>query len=198
MDREFIDDLNLLTDNGEGSTFQWPSSESDEQNIQLEFHKKTLKGVNPSTILETGTHKANFDYFAKTILPDIKIFTFGIDVWSANCVDKVNDYFGEKFISFYQGNSLHTLPNFKPEKQIDLAWVDGGHTEQIAYSDLMQCNRLNIPVILVDDYSLIPEVKNAIKKFVADTEYNISEITKDARGICRLDLPLHQKRFPKN
>jgi len=185
---------------GTGSTFHWPEDKGDHMKMQIEFQKKILQEVNPSVILEVGTHTAQFDYMAKTFLPKVQVHSFGLDMWSLLFVALVNDYFSEEFITFHQGDSTQTLLEFTPEEAIDLAWVDGGHTFPIALSDLRECGRMNIPHILVDDFTLgehgfNAEVNAAVLRFIEESkvmkdhghkEYEIAEVSEDERGICYL------------
>jgi hypothetical protein len=85
-DHSFLLKLALIFDNNEGSTFY---GNVDQQKIQLEFHKKCFLEINPKNILEIGTHKANYSYFAKKNCPEVKIVTFGIDPESEKCVNLV-------------------------------------------------------------------------------------------------------------
>ena len=185
---------------GTGSTFHWPADKGAHMRMQLAFQKKILQEVNPATILEVGTHTAHFDYMAKVFLPEVKVHSFGLDQWSILFVALVHDYFSEDFITFHKGDSTKTLAEFTPEVPMDLAWVDGGHTFPIALSDLRECGQMNIPHILVDDFSLgehglNAEVNAAVQRFVEESkvmknhghlEYEIAEVSGDERGICYL------------
>tara|TARA_Y100000034_G_C6698781_1_gene308045 strand:+ start:60 stop:680 length:621 start_codon:yes stop_codon:yes gene_type:complete len=188
FDTAFIKELNLLSNSQEGSTFGWFSKDRDSQMGQIEFHKKILTKLNPSVILEIGTHKANYCYMAKTFLPDVKIYTFGIDDWSKKCVNAVNSYFKENFITFIHGSSIKTLPLFETTDKIDLAWVDGDHSKATCLSDLKQCDRLNINNIMIDDYRSTSNVNGAVKIFIKGTDYKFAEeSTNDYRGICYIN-----------
>lgn len=184
-DFNFLNKLANVFGNIEGSTFFSPNM--DQQKIQLEFHKKCFSKINPKNILETGTHKANYSYFIKKNYPEIKIITFGIDPQSQECVNLVEEYFNENFIEFHCGNTIETLSNYNTSLQLDLAWVDGGHNFDCAYSDLSNCARLGIKNILIDDVTLISDVDMAVNEFlIKNPNYNLVDKSDDERGIVWL------------
>ena len=154
--------------------------------IQTNFLSKYLKEINPANILETGTNSGCFSILVKETLGKRNIHTFGIDEWSEECINKIHEHYGEKFINFYVGNSLQTLSNFSLEEKIDFAWVDGGHEFNVATSDLKNCQRLNIKNIFVDDYNYITSVRNAVDNFVSISEYIIADLSIDERGVVYL------------
>jgi hypothetical protein len=181
-DYDFLLKLSNIWGNIEGSTFFSPNL--DQQKLQLEFHKKCFSEINPKNILEVGTHKANFSYFVKKNFPNVKVVTFGIDPESEQCVNLVQEYFSENFIEFHCGNSLQTFSNYNTSLKFDLAWVDGGHSFDCAYSDLNNCLRLGIKNILIDDVTLLPEVKRAVIEFLDKSpNYKIIDESTDERGI---------------
>lgn len=164
----------------EGSTFQ---NKREETIIQTSFIADILLGIGAKFILETGTHKANFDYFCKLILPDVKIVTFGNNAKSKDCVDYLNGLFGT-YITFFLGDTKLTLPKCQTGHQIDFAWVDGGHDYNTCMSDLINCSRLNIPNICVDDYNRL--VKRPVTDFIQKTHYELISTSSDDRGIAYL------------
>ena len=128
-----------------------------------------------------------FCYFAHLNAPFAKIDTFGNILESRDSVKILNQEFGD-YITFHLGDSRTTLSNFCPAYQIDFAWVDGGHDLETCSSDLLNCDRLRIPRILVDDYRGIEEVKKAVDQFVSVHDYKIVSATgaEDNRGIVYL------------
>ena len=184
-DYDLLLTLSNVWGNVEGSTFYSPNL--DQQKIQLEFHKKCFSEIKPKTILEIGTHKANYSYFVKKNYPDIKIVTFGIDPQSEECVNLVQKYYSENFIEFHCGNSINTLSEYNTPLKFDLAWVDGGHSFECAYSDLNNCVRLGIKNILVDDVVLISDVNKAVVEFLnKNPNYSLKDKSTDERGIVWL------------
>ena len=179
-DYDFLNKLFSTWDQVEGSTFGW--DDMSESLKQMELHKKAFLLIKPKNILEIGTHKGSYSYFCKTEISDCKIWTFGIDPESKACTDLINDYFNEKFITFIEGDSTKTMPNFKEDVKFDIAWVDGNHTYEYAMIDLEQCDRLNINNILVDDMEMTT-VRSAVNDFIAKTGYKLIEESKDSRVI---------------
>lgn len=169
-DYDFLNELYIQFDHHEGCSFGWRTV--DALLSQILFHEKTVESLNPKTVLEVGTYKAMYPYFLKKNISDVKVYTFGIDEGSQKCVDLVNKYFNEEFVSFTLGDSRETLSEFDPKDIVfDLAWVDGGHTYDVAYSDLINCARLEVPEILIDDVDM-HEVKSALNKFLSNTYEN--------------------------
>ena len=89
---------------------------------------------------------------------------------------------------------FETLSEFDPEDlTFDMAWVDGGHTQDVAYSDLINCARLNIPEILIDDVDMAP-VSSALNQFLSNVYendegeyvYEIVEQSRSERMITRI------------
>ena len=170
---------------GEGSLFNNPNKIA--QKKQIDFLTKHLKQLKPKTILETGTHTAFFDLLASEIIPEIKIYTFGISDFSSEAVKILKEERGVD-ITFYEGDSAKTLTDFNTKDTIDFAWVDGGHFGDVPIKDLYNCNRLNIPHIFVDDYRYVPDVTQAVHKFASETDYEIISESdpEDDRGIVYL------------
>jgi cephalosporin hydroxylase len=179
-DYDFLNQLFNSWDQNEGSTFGWDNMNGSFEQILM--HKKVFLILKPTNIIEIGTHKGSYSYFAKMELPDCKIWTFGIDPESKHCTDLINKHFKEKFITFIEGDSKKTMPNFNEDIKFDLAWLDGDHNYEGAISDLRQCERLNINNILVDDLSM-DIVRSAVNDFVKKSKYTLIEESKDSRII---------------
>lgn len=196
-DYDFLNKLYVMFLDDEGALFNWLSCGSLVN--QLNFHKKWISEIKPKFVLEVGTHKGFYSYFMKKLVPDIKIHTFGINEESQLCVDEIHKFFEEEFITFYPGDSVETLTNFENTDQIkfDLAWVDGGHTYECAYSDLQNCDRLGIENILIDDCDN-HDVSKALDDFIQSKsegqEYTYVSIEQDPseRNITYI------KRVPTN
>jgi hypothetical protein len=157
----------------------------------MRFIESLLKDINPESILETGTESALFCYFVKCVLPKVKVVTFGMndgcnetgDNRSEKCTNFLNEKF-DNYIEFIEGDSRFTLTNYNTTKQIDFAWIDGGHIHDILFSDLENCNRLGIKHICIDDCIMIPEVKNTVLDFLTKyNNYKLVSKTNENRGI---------------
>lgn len=154
------------------------------RNEQVDFLSKYLLQINPKKILETGTNKGCFSILAREILGEnIEVYTFGIDAWNGDCVDIINEHYDSNFVSFILGDSANTLSKFN-EKNIDFAWIDGGHEIEECLADLNNCKRLNINNIFVDDYNTT--VKEAVDKFIEKEDYYIFDQSNDERKIAYL------------
>jgi hypothetical protein len=69
---------------------------------------------------------------------------------------------------FYPGDTRLTLKQANVGAQF--AWIDGGHDADIPLNDLMQCFRLRIPFVAVDD-TTYPSVNGAVKYMLENTPY---------------------------
>ena len=191
-DYDFLNELYIQFDHGEGCSFGWTTI--DALISQVTFHEKAIESIQPKLVLEVGTYKSMYSYLLKKNLPEVKVHTFGINDGSQKCVDLVNKHFDEDFVTFYLGDSVETLSEFDPEDlTFDMAWVDGGHTYDVAYSDLINCARLDIPEILIDDVDMAP-VSSALNQFLSNVyenedgefTYEIVEQSKSERMITRI------------
>lgn len=154
---------------------------------QVNFLASILKKTKAKKILETGTHRAMFCYIAYLCDNKIAIDTFGNLAGSQIGVDILNQKHG--FYSYYHlGDSKQTLTNFYPDYQIDFAWIDGGHSFEDCTSDLVNCARLGIPSIAVDDYKWANSINKAVNNFTEKYTYKIASISNlaDYRGIVLL------------
>ena len=155
--------------------------------LQVRFHEECLQIVKPKYVLETGTHKALYSYLLKINLPNVRVHTFGIDEESQKCVDFLNNHFKENFITFHLGDSKETLSGFMTNIPFDLAWVDGDHFYEGAYLDLVNCARLNIGHILIDDVNS-PSVEHALAKFLEEhSQYQLKKQSPFERKITWLE-----------
>jgi hypothetical protein len=192
FDYEFIEKLHSVDVSCDGSTFYYDSGDVsgdlESMRVQVLSHVQVLEELKPKRILEVGTHKAQYAYLAKKVLPEVEIVTFGIDEPSQICVDMVNEYYDNEFIEFHPGDSLETLSSYETDKKFDLAWVDGGHSYECAFSDLENCARLGIDTILLDDTRTYPDrVGRAMIDFNEQFGYNLISTSDDCRGIAWLE-----------
>ena len=202
IDNKLLDKLGSAYGSFEGSTFNYPARNLDGDKdwlIQTYFKISVLEKVNPRMILEVGTHRGDFCYLAKLVCPKVKIFTFGWDEESRDCIEILNDYFKEDFIHFCHGDSTVTMPTFfnktsnsksfnRVLQDIDLAWIDGGHHFDVAFSDIMIACKTGIPYIMVDDCN-VDRVKGpeaAIRKNLELYNYEIVKKSADLREVWLL------------
>jgi hypothetical protein len=133
--------------------------------IQQDFVEKIIRELKPRHVVEIGTNKAFFDYFLLTIDENIFIDTFDIAPIFSQGVDILNSLFNFK-IKFHLGDSKKTFAKFGADYQVDLAYIDGGHGYPECISDLLNCERLEIPFVLVDDCKLIEDVLKAVQEMI--------------------------------
>lgn len=192
-DYDFLNELYAQFDDDEGCLFGWWEN-VDSLLSQILFHEKVIDEIKPKFVLEVGTYKSMYSYFLKKNLPDVKVHTFGINEESQKCVDLVNQYFDKNFVTFYVGDSTKTLTEFEPKDiTFDMAWVDGGHICDVAYSDLINCARLKISEILIDDVDM-GNVSRALNKFLNNTfendndeySYEVVDQSRSERMITRV------------
>lgn len=175
--------------------YEWDTQqEAYSHPIQLPYLMTQLKRIKPKRLLEIGTNCGFFCYFAKRVLPDLKIITFDSEnaAKSSKAVNFLNNHFGSYDITFVKGDSKWSFPSFvedfspKTDMSIDFAWIDGSHDYFPALSDLNSAGELGIPHIYADDYHSIEDVRVAISVFSNSFPYNLVGVTRDNRGIAYL------------
>ena len=190
---ELLNKLKETTTSKEGNLLIYCDG-ADAMQSQVSFLQKYLKKINPKFVLETGTNLGCFSVLLKEILSDTKLITFGIDNFSSQCVNIIEDYYKDNFIEFIHGDSRITFSEYdSKDKEIDFAWIDGGHAFDVCLSDLINCDRLNIENIFVDDYGYPTDQDNptgsvrlAVNEFCHTHQYNIVDFEDNGRNIVYL------------
>lgn len=167
MNRLFIKQLHEINSSQEGSLF---NNDSSEILLQTNFIQNIIAMIQPENVVEIGTNKGFFSYFVSQYNVIKHIDTFDIEIFSDEAVAMINKENRNSKIKFYHGNSKQTFTNFVPEYQIQLAYIDGCHDYDICLCDLINCDRLEIKNILVDDYN-IKSVKKAGDNFCRKFNY---------------------------
>ena len=150
LDHTLLQRLKETHSHGQGSTFCYGNASEEWENHTL-WKINWLKKISPSHIVEVGTHRGHFCYLAKLVLPEVKIHTFGDQIESVDCIEILNEYFSEEYITFTLGDSVQTFTEFGPNQEYQLAWIDGGHRYGIVRNDLENCKRLKIENLMIDD-----------------------------------------------
>jgi len=183
--------------------YDWGQAPNPCVDDQLKYLWLQLKKINPSIILEVGTNEGFFCYFAHLVLPHARIVTFD-NRMESDCREAViilQAHFKKQFIKLIEGDSQETLTSFADSRlqvsdapPIEFAWVDGCHDTPVVLSDLVNCAKLKIPNIFLDDYKVtvsteysLPalNVKNAVDLFLRQSaEYDLLHVTGDPRGIA--------------
>jgi len=175
--------------------YEWNThQETTAHTIQLPYLMTQLRRIKPKRVLEVGTNCGFFCYFAKRVLPDVKIVTFDSEAAarSSKAVDFLNAHFDSDDITFVKGDSQWAFPSFvddfsiKTDMPIDFAWIDGSHDYFPVLSDLNSAGELGIPHIYADDYHNIEDVRVATSVFSNSFPYNLVGVTRDFRGIAYL------------
>ena len=135
---------------------------------QTEFLRWALHQADPKVILETGTNKGMFIYFVSLVARGVTIHTFDTDPRSAQAVELINRAQQNVAAVFHEGDTRQTLKELNVSPQF--AWIDGGHEADIPLNDLMQCFRLRIPYVAVDD-TAYPTVHGAVQYMLENTPY---------------------------
>ena len=80
----------------------------------------------------------------------LSCFDLGEHSYTQPCFDKLKEKFGDR-IQITLGDSTLTLPNVTGT--FDLIHIDGGHSTEVATSDIEQCYRLSEPgtILIMDD-----------------------------------------------
>lgn len=126
---------------------------------QVEFLRWALQMARPRLILETGTDKGFFGYLLSWLLEDAELHTFDIRPEAERVVALLNAEQHNLRCFFYLGDSRESLLRFTVPVQF--AWIDGGQSTDAVISDLLQCYRLRVPYVAVDDTAYRP-VRKAI------------------------------------
>jgi hypothetical protein len=137
---------------------------------QTEFLRWALHLAGPQVVLETGTNKGMFGYLISLLLKGVVLHTLDANPQAAKAVDILNCQQPNVRCCFYEGDSRVTFPALNVGARF--AWIDGGHATEVAISDLLQCYRLKVPFIGVDD-TAYSTVKNAVDYFLDHTSYKV-------------------------
>ena len=160
---------------------------------QVEFLRWALAQARPAVIVETATNKGLFLYLVSLLCRDVTVHTFDRDPRCARAAELVNQSQCNVVAVFHEGDTRQALRDLNVEAQF--AWIDGGHDADIPLSDLMQCYRLRIPYVAVDD-SAYPELQQAVQYMTGQTPYRIAGnpfIEHDRRRAVLLHLPSEQR-----
>lgn len=146
----------------------------------------------PRAVVETGTNKALFGLLLTHVLPvdhRWSLHTIDINPEAARAVAALNAACRGVDAHFYAGDSRAALPRVLREVAPDLAWVDGDHSAEGCLADLRALDAARVPLILVDDATLLPEVAQALYTFLAEAHYAAAHsphAAADSRGIAVL------------
>jgi predicted O-methyltransferase YrrM len=78
-------------------------------------------------------------------------FDLGEHSYTLPCYKKLKETFGDR-IQLIIGDSMKTLKNI--DDRFDIIHIDGGHSTEVAESDIIQSHRLSLPgsILIMNDY----------------------------------------------
>ncbi len=143
-------------------------TEEDTVEAQVEFLRWALACAKPTRLIEIGTHKGFFGYLLSLILDSAELHTFDVDPASGTASEILNQNQTHIKCVFHEGDSRLTFPHCQYRAQF--AWVDGGHFTDMVLSDLLQCYRLRVPWVAIDD-TVYATVREAVDYVCIHTPY---------------------------
>ncbi len=161
-------ELCTLTDSPHGNLLERTSDATAE--AQTEFLRWALNLSHAVTIIETGTNKGMFGCLL-SVIAYRGVLLSTIDQWdqSFRATQAIKDS-GQIAIRFHHGDSRKCLAAFK--QTANFAWIDGGHEGDVPLSDLLNCHRLRVPYVAVDD-TVEPDVGAAVQNVIDRGLYEI-------------------------
>jgi len=117
---------------------------------------------------------------------NINCYDLGEHKYTMPCYEKLKETFGDR-INIVIGDSTITLRNVNA--QYDLIHIDGGHSTEVAESDIINCYRLskNKTILIMDDYDF-PNLHELWDKYIRI--YNLKQLQ-----ISVYDSPHHDIKY---
>jgi len=117
---------------------------------------------------------------------NINCYDLGEHKYTMPCYEKLKETFGDR-INIVIGDSTITLQNVN--EQYDLIHIDGGHSTEVAESDIINCYRLskNKTILIMDDYDF-PNLHDLWDKYIRI--YNLKQLQ-----ISVYDSPHHDIKY---
>jgi precorrin-6B methylase 2 len=126
---------------------------------QIEFLRWSLALTRPRVVLEVGTNKGLFPYLVSLLLEGVEVHTVDVRPDAGRAVALLNERQQAVRCVFHEGDSREVLPRL--EVRPDFAWLDGGHETDAVIGELLQCWRLGVRYVAVDD-TAYPSVRQAV------------------------------------
>jgi predicted O-methyltransferase YrrM len=116
----------------------------------------------------------------------ISCFDLGEHKYTMSCYEKLKETFGDR-INITIGDSTKTLPTVI--NSYDLIHIDGGHSTEVAYSDIIHSYRLSKQgtILIMDDYDF-PNLHNIWNSYIII--YNLKKL-----HINVYDCPHHDVKY---
>jgi predicted O-methyltransferase YrrM len=128
----------------------------------------TWKGEHAQRMIQTAQNVNNSKdivYYGFDLWDDMDRNTFEYEVakWPPSQItveERLNSTLATIYL--YKGNTLQTLPNFiddNPDIDIDLIFMDGGHSFETCQSDWNNISKIvkENTIVLIDDYLVYPD-----------------------------------------
>lgn len=163
---------------------EWGLLDNYDTNImhnQMQFLADILLKGQPRNILEIGTNKGYFSYFASCVCPKVEIDTVDINPIANHGILILKGIGIE--VNFHNSSSEDFFKTYN--KPVDFAWVDGSHVYKDCLNDLLSCAKLNASIICVDDFRSNDGVFRAVFDFYKASNYYLhsQSYIMDLRGI---------------
>jgi predicted O-methyltransferase YrrM len=116
----------------------------------------------------------------------ISCFDLGEHRYTIPCYEKIKETFGDR-INITIGDSTKTLQTVNDK--YDLIHIDGGHSTEVADSDIINSYRLSVPrtILIMDDYDF-PHLHNIWDNYIV--KYNLKKL-----NIKVYDSPHHDIKY---
>lgn len=139
--------------------------------IGVDFMSSIIQEFKPTTLVETGTNYGSFGHVVYSNLDEFELLTCDLVEDSKRCVDFINDANGKENIKFYHQMSTDFLNDLKTEgKQVDFAWLDSAHNYDYLLQEMRLVGEMNVPLIVVDDFSWVRGIQLAVFDFLKERE----------------------------
>ena len=140
-------------------------------NKGVNYMSQILQEVKPKRLLETGTNYGSFSYIVYENLDEFELLTCDIVADSQKCVDFINTNYNKQNVKFTNKSSLDYLQELVDNNEkFDLVWLDSKHTYDHLIEEMKLVKQMDIPYILIDDFSWVRGIQLAIFDFLKENE----------------------------
>jgi cephalosporin hydroxylase len=139
--------------------------------IGVDFMSSIIQEFKPKTFVETGTNYGSFSHVVYSNLDDFELLTCDLVADSGRCVDFINKSNGKENVKFYHQMSTDFLNDLiKEGKKVDFAWLDSAHNYDYLLQEMNLVADMNVPLIVVDDFSWVRGIQLAVFDFLKEHE----------------------------
>ena len=141
----------------------------------IHFWYGVQKITNFKSIAEIGFNAGHSSNLLLTLFPNLKVQSYDIgfhDYTEPNAVI-TKELFGDRFNFTKVDSMTMTVDDFP--KDLDVMFVDGGHSKECAINDLRLCHQLNVPYIVLDDTDT-HSVSSVCRDFIDNSEGRYSVV----------------------